>query len=215
MINRPFKIYAANFSCFRGIALLATVLSITGCASTRPPEPGASAPPPAEAVAEDVPPSPDPSPPAFSSVEADLRAEIENWQGTPHRWGGITTSGADCSGFVYSVYRDLFSVSLPRTTGDQVRVGRSVDVGQLRAGDLVFFRPSKRTNHVGIYLSDGRFAHISTSRGLMFSHLDEEYWRRAYWTSRRVLPGEGNSSAPEASQWEPASAPSHRTRGGW
>lgn len=214
MINRPFKIDAANFSCFRGALLVVVAVAVTGCASSRPPEPAPSARPPVDVSMEPAaPPASESASP--SNIEANLRSEIDRWQGTPHRWGGITTTGADCSGFVYSVYRDLFAISLPRTTSDQVRVGTAVDVRQLQAGDLVFFRPSKRTNHVGIYLSDGHFAHISTSRGLMLSHLDEDYWQRAYWTSRRVLPAGAASSGRDVVPWRDQPAESGGARGGW
>ena len=54
-------------------------------------------------------------------------------------------------------------MSLPRTTESQAREGAPIGRNELVAGDLVFFRPSKRSNHAGIYLSGGRFAHISSA----------------------------------------------------
>lgn len=174
---------------------------MAGCASTRPHS------------SVDVPPAVVDAEPG--TIEQLLRDEIEQWHGTPHQWGGITRGGADCSGFIYSVYRDLFSMSLPRTTGEQVQVGTSVRVNDLRAGDLVFFKPTKRSNHVGIYLSDGYFAHISSSRGLMYSHLDERYWQRAYWTTRRVVrPGAVHASSTTTTVETPPAA-DNPGRGGW
>lgn len=120
-------------------------------------------------------------------MEHRLRAEVEEWRGTPYVIGGNSQRGIDCSGLVQTLFVDLFGVDLPRTTEDQVRKGRSVNRDELQTGDLVFFRPAGRTRHVGIYLSDGAFAHASTSRGVTISHLDRSYWRRSYWTARRVL----------------------------
>ena len=121
-------------------------------------------------------------------VEQRLRVQEQRWHGAPYRWGGASREGIDCSGFVMTLYRDLFDLSLPRTTAEQVQVGQAVLSGEFQAGDLIFFRPSGGARHVGLYLSAGEFAHASTSEGVTISHLDEAYWREAYWTTRRVLP---------------------------
>ena len=42
--------------------------------------------------------------------------------------------------------------------------------------------------HVGVYVGNGEFVHASSSKGVMLSRLDSKYWRKAYWTSRRILP---------------------------
>jgi hypothetical protein len=84
------------------------------------------------------------------------------------------------------LYRDLFARYLPRTTSEQVTEGEAVSPDELQAGDLVFFQPSK-SQHVGIYLSDGEFAHASSSQGVTVSEINDPYWRRTYWTARRVL----------------------------
>lgn len=121
-------------------------------------------------------------------MEQRLRDTVSQWNGTPHRMGGTNRSGVDCSGFVQRVYDDLFGIRLPRTTAHQVRRGIDIEDSQLRPGDLVFFLPSRTLRHVGIYLGDGQFAHASKSNGVMISRMDEPYWRRAYWTARRILP---------------------------
>ncbi len=124
---------------------------------------------------------------AVSNVEHRIRAEVAEWAGSPYVLGGTTANGIDCSAFVQSVYRDALNLPLPRTTREQVRTGKAVNRRDLRPGDLVFFRPPTKVRHVGIYLNDGEFAHASTSQGVTISDLDQEYWNRAYWTSRRIL----------------------------
>ncbi len=126
--------------------------------------------------------------PQRSSVEQRLRILTRDWYGTPYRMGGTSRSGIDCSGFVMTAYRDLFGIPLPRTTKAQMKVGYSVAQSQLQPGDLVFFRPPYKTRHVGIYLGRGEFAHASSSQGVMVSHLNNRYWRGAYWAARRVMP---------------------------
>lgn len=123
-----------------------------------------------------------------SNIETVLRAEVQKWWGTPHVLGGEDRSGLDCSAFVRTVYDDLFDLPLPRTTKEQAQVGQAVSERDLQVGDLVFFQPPTKSRHVGIYLSGGEFAHVSSSDGVTISRLDDRYWRSAYWTSRRLLP---------------------------
>jgi cell wall-associated NlpC family hydrolase len=101
--------------------------------------------------------------------------------------GGTTRRGIDCSGFVQRLYRDIFALRIPRSTTLQVKSGRSIDIDQLRAGDLVFFRIPRKKGHVGIYLGRAEFAHASTTRGVTVSSLHEPFWRQSYWTARRYL----------------------------
>ncbi|MEN8690628.1 MAG: NlpC/P60 family protein [Desulfobacterales bacterium] len=59
----------------------------------------------------------------------------------------------------------------------------------MRAGDLVFFRPPDYPRHVGIYLREGQFVHASKSQGVIISPIDQTYWKRHFWTARRILTG--------------------------
>ncbi|WP_346301776.1 NlpC/P60 family protein [Halomonas sp. BM-2019] len=124
-------------------------------------------------------------PPAL--VQQALLAQHERWAGTPYRLGGTGFQGIDCSALVQTVFEETFRVSLPRSTGEQVHQGTTVERDELVPGDLVFFRPPGRYDHVGIYLGEGRFLHASTSRGVKISELDNRYWRRHYWQARRTL----------------------------
>lgn len=85
--------------------------------------------------------------------KADGQAVIDfacQFIGNPYVWGGTSlTEGADCSGFVQSVYAN-FGVSLPRTTYDMEHVGEPVDFDSALPGDLVLY-----DGHVGLYMGDG------------------------------------------------------------
>ena len=132
-----------------------------------------------------------PSEPSFadlSELEKKLYDEFRRWQGTPYSHGGNDAKGIDCSGFVIKIYEKLFGILLPRDTIQQAAMGISVSEDRLRAGDLLFFSQySKKINHVGIYLKDGKFIHASTSKGVMLSRLDLAYWQNAYRTARRII----------------------------
>jgi cell wall-associated NlpC family hydrolase len=131
---------------------------------------------------------PDYSEEQIIDTEQLLREEIKLWADTPYRMGKTGASGTDCSGFVMIIYEKLFAISLPRDTEKQVGAGVSVDRNELKPGDLVFFRPPKIRRHVGIYLNNGEFAHTSSKKGVIISRIDDPYWNKSYWTSRRVLP---------------------------
>lgn len=96
----------------------------------------------------------------------------------PYVWGGTSTSGWDCSGFVQYVYRQ-YGVNLPRTSQAQGACGRAVPNGQQQPGDLVCYG-----GHVGIYIGNGQLVHASSpSVGTVIYPLS---YRGGYWF-RRVL----------------------------
>ena len=131
---------------------------------------------------------------AFMDVVLAYRSRlgrtIEPWLGTPYVFGGtVRRVGVDCSGFSRGVYQEGFDLMLPRVSRDQFMVGQSVAREALQPGDLVFFdmKDTGRVSHVGIYTGDGRFAHASLSRGVVYADLGAATYRRSYRGGRRVL----------------------------
>ena len=120
-------------------------------------------------------------------VTHKLLATLAEWRGTPYAWGGASKRGIDCSAFVQMTYRDQFDIDLPRATRAQRKTGQRISTRYLRPGDLVFFRPTLRSRHVGIYLGNDEFIHASTGKGVTRSNLNERYWRRALTEARRVI----------------------------
>jgi probable lipoprotein NlpC len=123
-----------------------------------------------------------------NDMEQMLREEVRLWTDTPHRMGGTSSSGTDCSGFVMIVYEKLFGITLPRDTISQAMAGFFIDKKELKPGDLVFFKPPRTRRHVGIYINRGEFAHTSSLKGVTISKIDDPKWKKYYWTSRRILP---------------------------
>jgi lipoprotein Spr/probable lipoprotein NlpC len=121
-----------------------------------------------------------------SEIEQKLMQAHEEWRGTPYRLGGSTRNGIDCSAFVQTVMREYLNQEVPRTTESQLRVGFRVRPQQLQPGDLVFYRTGRLRLHVGIYITEGRFLHASTSNGVMISRMEETYWSRRFLQSRRI-----------------------------
>ena len=119
-------------------------------------------------------------------VKQILNQQYKDWRHVQHRMGGMSKNGIDCSGLVYKTYRTKLGVDIPRSTEYQSKVGRSIQKGQLRAGDMVFFKTGIFTRHVGMYIDEGNFLHVSSSKGVMISSLENPYWTSTYWKAQRV-----------------------------
>jgi cell wall-associated NlpC family hydrolase len=117
-----------------------------------------------------------------------LITSVYHWLGTPHRDGGTSKRGTDCSNFVQSVYQEAYGIALNRNSRamyeQDVETIRKED---LREGDLVFFDINgDGISHVGIYLRNNMFAHASSSRGVIVESLESPYYRKNYAGSGRV-----------------------------
>ena len=110
-------------------------------------------------------------------TEEELRAQIVDFalqfEGNPYVYGGTSlTNGADCSGFVMSVFAQ-FGYSLPRVAADQYYQSVQKSVADLEPGDLVFY--GSGISHVALYIGDGQIIHASTSAsGIKISNYDYE-----------------------------------------
>lgn len=120
-----------------------------------------------------------------SDIRVDLVNYAKQFIGNPYKWGGTSlTNGADCSGFVQSVFKN-FGISLPRTSSSQSAVGTTISSSDLVAGDLIFYGQSGRINHVAIYMGNGQVVHASTaSTGIKVSNA---FYRQPS-VIKRILP---------------------------
>lgn len=121
-----------------------------------------------------------------SSYRSNLMDFYNEWKDVKYKFGGNSKKGIDCSAFTQRVLKEKFDVSIPRTTRTQVKVGKVIKKSNLKIGDLVFFKTGKTDRHVGIYMGNGEFMHASI-KGIKFTKLDKPFYKKAYWTSRRVI----------------------------
>lgn len=112
-----------------------------------------------------------------------------NKLGSPYIYGSTGSTGYDCSGLVYAVYKNELGINLPRTSRDQSKYGQQVAKSELQPGDLVFFNTTGNgVSHVGIYQGNGNFIHASSGKGqVIVSNLSEEYYSSRYVNATRVL----------------------------
>ncbi|MGN1318839.1 MAG: SH3 domain-containing protein [Lachnospirales bacterium] len=111
--------------------------------------------------------------------------------GTPYVWAGTDLeTGVDCSGFVYSCYKN-FGINLLRTSRDMYTQGSSVDRDSLEPGDLVFFNSGgdSQISHVGMYVGDDEYIHSTNgaANGVTISELTSSYAEKTYVGARRIL----------------------------
>ncbi|GCD77262.1 hypothetical protein JCM31826_07440 [Thermaurantimonas aggregans] len=119
------------------------------------------------------------------------------WEGTPHRIGGMSREGIDCSGFTVLMYKELFDHKFTsRRSADLFTEVDPVPRKDLKPGDLVFFKIyGRRIDHVGVYIGDGVFAHASVRKGVIFSRLTEPYYDQRFYMGGRVKQPSKNESS--------------------
>lgn len=115
--------------------------------------------------------------PTNKLTNIELLELIDTWWGTKYCLGGNSQTCIDCSGFTQILQRDIFYTLLPRTSQEQYKESRRVELEDLREGDLVFFGSGKSISHVGVYLQNNKFVHASTSVGVTITDLNDKYWK--------------------------------------
>ena len=112
---------------------------------------------------------------------------IDGWLGTPYKYGCMTKSGTDCSGFTLNVYKESCNIKLNRSAADQVNNVTLIDKDKLNFGDLVFFKISgNKVSHVGIYINNSKFVHASTKNGVTISDLNDAYYKKYFYKGGKV-----------------------------
>jgi cell wall-associated NlpC family hydrolase len=100
-----------------------------------------------------------------SDVRVDLCEYAKQFVGNPYVWGGTSlTKGADCSGFVMSVFKK-YGISLSHSSKAQANEGTKISLSELKPGDLIFYGNSSGSiNHVAIYIGGGQIVHASSPK---------------------------------------------------
>ena len=185
MLQRRFLTYAA---------IIAAVALMASCGSSR------KAAAPAKTDTEYSPKAPDEKEQkekvevAVRELNKDGKAllkEAETWLGVPYLYGGNDRDGADCSGFVSQVFLKALDIKLPRSSAEMSDYcTNKVKRNKLQPGDLVFFDTTKarsgKVSHVGLYVGDGNMIHSSTSKGVIVTSIDTDYYAGRLLSGGRV-----------------------------
>lgn len=123
-----------------------------------------------------------------ASVSGLIRSAMiqyaEQFLGNSYVWGGTSlTNGADCSGFVQSIYRDM-GYSIPRVAEDQAQVGMKIPVKDAAPGDLIFYEKNGEIYHVVMSLGNGKTIEAqSSATGIVYGNVD---YNKAVWAVRII-----------------------------
>ena len=118
--------------------------------------------------------------------------QAKSYLGTPYHYGGDSGSGMDCSGLIYRSFKDL-NQHVGRTTNALMRLGRRVNLKQLKPGDLLFFKTVKskaKATHVGLVTDISKnsiqFIHSGSSTGVTINKLQDQYWQKRFVFAKRL-----------------------------
>ncbi len=112
--------------------------------------------------------------------------------GVKYKAGGTTKSGFDCSGLVFTSFESE-NIKLPRSSYEQSKVGKIINIDDAQKGDLIFFKTNKsrQINHVGLITEvksdEIKFIHSSTSKGVIISSTKEPYYKNSFAQINRVV----------------------------
>ena len=118
-------------------------------------------------------------------------AQAHRFLGVTYTWGGVSSFGFDCSGFVQMIFRHA-GVALPRDAAQQAACAqlRTLETADPLAGDVFFFGTSNLVDHVAVCLGGSRFLHATTQGhpGVQINSVDEPFWRARLLVHRRLHP---------------------------
>ncbi|PQV51198.1 NlpC/P60 family protein [Jejuia pallidilutea] len=136
--------------------------------------------------------------PKVANIPITKSAQIIDYSkqflGVRYKWGGTTKKGMDCSGLIHQSF-SAHQIYLPRISRDIAKKGKKIKLKETLKGDLLFFKTGKNRrnaiNHVGLVVEIKNnaiyFIHATTSKGVIISSLNEDYWKSAFAEVRRVL----------------------------
>lgn len=124
-----------------------------------------------------------------------LRKDIDQYArkhlGAQYKYGGTSPKGFDCSGFTTYVF-DRFNIGLSRSSNQQAKQGKTVNMKWAQKGDLLFFGRGGKISHVALVLENGRegikVIHSTTSRGVVIDNVsNSSYWKKRMLFARNVI----------------------------
>jgi cell wall-associated NlpC family hydrolase len=130
---------------------------------------------------------------AYSKARDKVIIAAMKYENTPYRYGGVSSSGLDCSGFIYVSFNDALGVSLPRSASGLYSWAEKIPLEKAQPGDLLFFKTDGTggVSHVALYLGGQRFIHAASEgarTGVIYTSLGEGSWARNYAGAGRAFP---------------------------
>ena len=137
----------------------------------------------------------------------------KTYLGVPYKYGGVSRSGIDCSGFIMCAYRDAGLGTLPHSSKSMYSQSTKITASEREAGDLCFFADSSGISHVAIYIGNNQVIHAISDgpkTGVVISSLSENYWKNHYHSSGRII-GSANGAVINTTTPSTTNKPSSST----
>lgn len=116
-----------------------------------------------------------------------LYAFVDEWYGTPYKYGGCQKSGVDCSCFTNLLYETVYGKKIARSASDMFIACDKLSIDDAKQGDLLFFKIGGNSiTHVGVFLKNKLFVHSSTSKGVMVNSVEEAYYKKYFFCAGKV-----------------------------
>ena len=128
--------------------------------------------------------------PAGSQAQKVIQ-EAKTYLNTKYVYGGMSREGVDCSGFTSLAFQ-IVGIRLPRSSYDQSLYGKSIELTEVKPGDLLFFYAYKpgKVGHSALVIdthSEIKFIHAIPKAGVVINSLAEPHWMKCYMGAKRVL----------------------------
>ncbi len=128
-----------------------------------------------------------------AEARKQIAAQAKQYIGCPYRSGAIGPDAFDCSGLIYTVYRDAAGTQMPRSVKAIYSRAKIIKTNEAEVGDLIFFKTTGdgSISHVGIYIGKNQFIHAASdgnNTGVIISSLKERYYASSFAAIGRVIP---------------------------
>lgn len=120
--------------------------------------------------------------PQIHPARNQMMGLLQTTLGTPYKWGGNNPQqGFDCSGLMAYVHKNALGIKIPRTAATQRDSSRTLNYSNIQPGDMLFFKTSARSNHVGMYIGNRKFIHAPAGgKKVTVASMDSSYWHKRF-----------------------------------
>lgn len=146
----------------------------------------------------------------LTNLRNSVVEEVKKYIGCPYKHGAIGPNAFDCSGLIYTVFKNAARINLPRSAKSIYSYVTIVPFSEIELGDLIFFKTTGNgtISHVAIYIGRNQFIHAASdgsTTGVIVSSLNEKYYKNTYAAVGKPFPKAKDSSITTQKKQESSS----------